>query len=161
MELHFGTYREMITEDQNEIKSLIIKGNEANNNLVKNRLYTSALTAYFKDNNKIIATSTIKTPEISYITTIFDKALSKLDPLSYTHELGYVFVDLNYRNKKLASTLCSELVQKFKTENLFSTTRTDNLGMQSILNTLRFIPNGNTYPSINQEKLLRIYTKIS
>jgi hypothetical protein len=56
MELHFGTYREIITEDQNEIKALIIKGNEANNNLVEDRLYTSALTAYFKDNNKIIAT---------------------------------------------------------------------------------------------------------
>ena len=161
MELHFGTYREMITEDQNEIKSLIIKGNEANNNLVEDRLYTSALTAYFKDNNRIIATSTIKMPEVSYINTIFDKALSKLDPLDYVFELGYVFVDLNYRNKKLASTLCFELVQKFKTENLFSTTRTDNLGMQSILDTLGFIPNGNTYPSINQEKLLRIYTKIS
>ena len=161
MELHFGTYREMITEDQNEIKSLIIKGNEANNNLVEDRLYTSALTAYFKDNNRIIATSTIKMPEVSYINTIFDKALSKLDPLDYVFELGYVFVDLNYRNKKLASTLCFELVQKFKTENLFSTTRTDNLGMQSILDTLGFVPNGNTYPSINQEKLLRIYTKIS
>lgn len=161
MELHFGTYREMITEDQNEIKSLIIKGNEANNNLVEGRLHTSALTAYFKDNNKIIATSTIKTPEISYITTIFNKALSKLDPLNYIHELGYVFVDLDYRNQKLASTLCSELVWKFKTENLFSTTRTDNLGMQSILNTLGFIPNGNPYPSIIQDKLLSVYIKIS
>jgi hypothetical protein len=161
MELHFGIYREMITEDQNEIKLLIIKGNEANNNLVEDRLYTSALTAYFKDSNKIIATSTIKIPEVSYINTVFDKASSKLNPLNYTHELGYVFVDFDYRNKKLASTLCSELVQKFKTENLFSTTRTDNLGMQSILDTLRFIPNGDPYPSINQEKLLRIYIKIS
>jgi hypothetical protein len=161
MELHFGTYREIITDDQNEIKSLIIKGNEANNNLIEDRLYTSALTAYFKDNNKIIATSTIKVPEVSYINTIFDKALSKLDPLDYIFELGYVFVDLDYRNKKLASTLCSELVQRFKTENLFSTTRTDNLGMQSILGTLGFIPNGNTYPSIIQDKLLSVYIKIS
>ena len=161
MELYFGIYREMITEDQNEIKSLIIKGNEANNSLVEGRLYTSALTAYFKDNNRIIATSTIKIPEVSYTNTIFNKASVKLNPLDYIFELGYVFVDLNYRNKKLASTLCSELVQKFKTENLFSTTRTDNLGMQSILDTLGFIPNGNPYPSINQEKLLRIYIKIS
>ena len=37
MELHFGTYREMITEDQNEIKSLSKKGNEANNNLVEDQ----------------------------------------------------------------------------------------------------------------------------
>jgi hypothetical protein len=161
MELHFGTYREIITEDQNEIKSLIIKGNEVNNNLVEGRLYTSALTAYFKDNNKVIATSTIKIPEVSYINAIFNKALSKLDPLDYIFELGYVFVDLDYRNKKLASTLCSELVWKFKTENLFSTTRTDNLGMQYILNILGFIPNGNPYPSIIQDKLLSVYIKIS
>ena len=161
MELHLDIYREIITEDQNKIKSLIIKGNEANNNLVEDRLYTSALTAYFKDNNKIIATSTIKMPKVSYINTIFDKALSKLDPLDYIFELGYVFVDLDYRNQKLASTLCSELVQRFKTENLFSTTRTDNLGMQSILDTLGFIPNGNTYPSTIQDKLLSVYIKIS
>ena len=95
------------------------------------------------------------------LNTIFDKALSKLDPLDYVFELGYVFVDLNYRNKKLASTLCFELVQKFKTENLFSTTRTDNLGMQSILDTLGFIPNGDPYPSTIQDKLLSVYIKIS
>lgn len=161
MELYFNTYQELETQDQNEIKTLIIKGNETNNNLIEDRLYTSALTAYFKNNNKIIATSTIKIPEVSYINTIFNKASVKFNPLDYTHELGYVFVDLNYRNKKLASTLCSELIQRFKTKNLFSTTRTDNLGMQSILDTLGFIPNGDTYPSIIQEKQLRIYIKIS
>lgn len=161
MELYFNTYQELETQDQNKIKELIIKGNEANNSLVEDRLYTSALTAYFKDNNKIIATSTIKIPEIDYIDSIFKKSSSTLNPLNYKFELGYVFVDLNYRNKKLASTLCSELVQKFKTENLFSTTRIDNIGMQSILNTLGFILNGNPYPSIIQEKLLRIYIKIS
>lgn len=161
MELHFGTYREMDKKDQLEIKELIILGNEANVDLLENRLYTSALTAYFNDENKIIATTSIKAPEAIYTSSIFEKAISEFNSSSYTFELGYVFVDLPYRNQKLASTLCSELIQKFKNKDLFSTTRTDNYGMQSILNMLGFVPNGNTYPSIFKAKSLRLYTRNS
>lgn len=159
MELHFGTYRELDAKEQFEIKELIIKGNEANVDLLEKRLYTSALTAYFNDKNKIIATASVKVPEEIYISGIFGKALSESNSSSFKFELGYVFVDLPYRNQKLASMLCFKLSQKFKNKDLFSTTRIDNYGMQFILNSLGFEPNGNTFPSIFNAKPLKLYTK--
>ena len=136
MDLYIGTYREMSEKDQFEIKGLIIKGNEANASLVENRLNSSALTAYFKDGDSIVATTSIKIPEIYYVNEVFEKALADLNPSKYIFELGYVFVQSPNRNQKLASILCRELMNKFKNEHFFSTTRTDNLGMKSILNTV-------------------------
>ena len=159
MELHFGTYRELAEKDQVEIKGLIIKGNEANARLVDSRLYSSALTAYFKDGDSIIATTSIKMPESDYITDIFDKALVDFNPSKYTFELGYVFVESPYRNQKIASILCSELIYKFDKEDLFSTTRTDNLGMQAILNSFGFVSSGISYVSLTRARLLQLYIR--
>jgi len=159
MELHFGTYREMTEKNQVDIQGLIIKGNEANASLVESRLYSSALTAYFKDGDTIIATTSIKMPESDYINNIFDKALVDFNPSKYTFELGYVFVESTFRNQKLASILCSELIHKFDKEDLFSTTRTDNLGMQSILNSFGFAPSGISYLSLTKTKLLQLYIR--
>jgi len=159
MELYIGTYREMTKKDQDEIKGLIIKGNEANTSLVESRLYSSALTAYFEDGDSIIATTSIKMPESDYITDIFDKALVDFSPSKYTYELGYVFVESLYRNQKIASILCSELIHKFDKEDLFSTTRTDNLGMQVILNSFGFVPSGISYLSLTKTKLLQLFIR--
>lgn len=159
MELHFDTYREMTEKNQFEIKDLIIKGNEANMSLLENRLYSSASTAYFKDGDTIIATASIKIPEVYYVNEIFDKALADLNPSKHIFELGYVFVESPYRNQKLASILCAELMNKFKNEHLFSTTRTDNLGMQSILHTLGFEPSGKSYLNLTKTKLLQLYLR--
>jgi GNAT superfamily N-acetyltransferase len=159
MELHFGTYRELAEKDQVEIQGLIIKGNEANASLVDSRLYSSALTAYFKDGDSIIATTSIKMPEPNYINDIFDKALTNFNPSKYIFELGYVFVESPYRNQKIASLLCSELIHKFDKEHLFSTTRTDNLGMQSILNSFGFVPSGISYLSLTKTRLLQLYIR--
>ena len=159
MELYIGTYREMSEKDQNEIKGLIIKGNEANASLVEDRLYSSALTAYCKDGDSIIATTSIKMPESDYVNDVFDKALADLNPSKYIFELGYVYVDFPYRNQKLASILCAELINKFEKEHLFSTTRTDNLGMQSILKVLGFVPSGISYLSLTKTKLLQLYIR--
>ena len=159
MDLYIGTYREMSEKDQIEIQGLIIKGNEANASLVENRLYSSALTAYFKDGDSIMATTSIKIPETYYVHEVFDNALADLNPSKYIFELGYVFVESPYRNQKLASILCAELMNKFKNEHLFSTTRTDNLGMQSILHTLGFEPSGKSYLSLSKTKLLQLYLR--
>lgn len=159
MDLYIGTYREMAEKDQDEIKGLIIKGNEANASLVDSRLYSSALTAYFKDGDSIIATTSIKIPESDYINDIFDKAMVDFNPSKYTFELGYVFVESLYRNQKIASILCSELIHKFDKEDLFSTTRTDNLGMQSILNSFGFVPSGISYLNLTKTRLLELYIR--
>ena len=159
MELYIGTYREMTEKNQVAIKGLIIKGNEANASLVESRLYSSALTAYYKDGDTIIATTSIKMPEYDYVNDIFDKALVDFSLSKYTFELGYVFVESPYRNQKIASILCSELLNNFKKEYLFSTTRTDNLGMKSILNALGFEPSGKSYLSLSKTKLLQLYLR--
>jgi hypothetical protein len=98
-------------------------------------------------------------PESDYINEIFDKAMVDFNPSNYVFELGYVFVESPYRNQKIASILCSELIHKFDKEHLFSTTRTDNLGMQSILNSFGFAPSGISYLSMTKTRLLQLYIR--
>lgn len=55
-------YIELTSTEINQIEKLIIKGGEVDSKTLPNRLSNTELIAFFKQNDKIIATASIKKP---------------------------------------------------------------------------------------------------
>lgn len=142
-----------------QITNLILKGDEVNPQTLPNRLSESALIAFIVDNDIIIATATIKKPLDSYKKKVFANSKSNLSITDFPFELGYVMVDENRREGKLASQLCRELSKIFLSQNLFATTRTDNLRMQSILRKNYYTEIGIQYPNRTNTAFLKLFIK--
>lgn len=159
MNLKIKNHSDLSNYELTQITDLILKGDEVNPETLTDRLSESTLIAFFEDNNKIVATATIKKPLDSYKTKVFTNSKSNLSINDYSFELGYVMVDENCREGKLASRLCRELSKIFLSENLFATTRTDNLRMQSILRKNYYTEIGVQYPTRNNKGFLKLFIK--
>lgn len=159
MKLEIKKYSDLSEPERVQIINLILKGDEVNSATLPNRLSESALIAYFIDSNKIMATATIKMPLDSYKTKVFYDSNSNLSISDYIYELGYVMVDENCRGGKLASRLCRELTKIFLSQNLFATTRVDNVPMQKILKNNYFSEIGIMYPNRTNTTFLKLFIK--
>jgi RimJ/RimL family protein N-acetyltransferase len=99
----------------------------------------------------------IKRPTANHLLEVFRKANEGAMPGNFSLELGWAYTVDSYRGKGI----CNELVQailKVETENLFATTRCDNLPMQKILNKNGFKVIGKPYESDGDYSLL-LFTK--
>ncbi len=159
MELNIKKHSDLTTNELKQVHDLILKGEEVNAKTLSDRFAESACIAFFKDDNLVVATATIKKPLDSYKTKVFTKSKSDLSIEDYSFELGYVMVDEKYRKDKLASRLCRELCRIFLSKKLFATTRVDNYAMQSILRKNYFIKIGEQYPNRDNTAFLILFIK--
>lgn len=159
MELLIKKHSDLTTTELEQIQNLIINGGEVRPDTLSERLLKSSLIAFFKDNNNVVATATIKIPLDSYKAGVFSKSKPGLVIQDYLYELGYVVVDNAYQRKKLASKLCRELCRIFLSSKLFATTRVDNPFMQAILKKNYFEEIGEKYPNKDNTNFLKLYIK--
>jgi hypothetical protein len=159
MDLQISPFGAISEKNQQEIVNLIKIGNEANAELVLNRMESSLLTAYIRGDIGIIGTATIKRPELDYRTYVIDQACLSKSPKNIPLELGYVFISPSFRNQGLALKLCKSLVGLIPKQAVFATTRSDNEGMKAILQELDFNQEGIAYENRSKTKLLQFYIR--
>jgi len=78
MELQISPFKAISEQGQKDIINLIKIGNEANAELILERLENSMLTAWLQQENRVIGTATIKRPDLPYRMYVFDQAALKL-----------------------------------------------------------------------------------
>lgn len=159
MELQISQFKAISEQGQKDIINLIKIGNEANAELILERLENSMFTACLQQENRVIGTATIKRPELSYRTYVFNQAAIKLPPENITLELGYIFIEKEFRAQGYALSICQALLGKIQNEPIFATTREDNLSMQSILKKNQFIPEGKMYKNRAKTKFLQLFVR--
>lgn len=159
LESEIKKYDEFKKDEIAQIENLIIAGGEVNPKTLSERLKEVQAIAVFRDEATIVATAAIKKPLASYKTGVFTKAQVETLVNEYSLELGYVFTLLEYRGFKLASTLCSQLVDKFREFPLFSTSRIGNKAMFSTLSRLGFIITGETFENKDGTDNLFLYLR--
>ena len=155
----YKKYSEIEKSELIKIEELILKGGEVNPNTLSERLSEADLISFAKLDKNIVATASIKKPLKNYKIKVFTKSNSKLSPEKYNFELGYIMVEKEYRQDKLASTLCKKLCEIYSLENIFATTRVENIGMKIILEKNSFIETGENYLSDNEKTNLNLYIK--
>jgi RimJ/RimL family protein N-acetyltransferase len=159
MELQISPFRAISDQGQKDIVNLIKIGNEANAELILERLENSLVTAWLQLENRIVGTATIKRPEVAYRTYVFGQAALNFPPETITLELGYIFIDSEFRKQGYTWQMCHALINLISEQTVFATTRTDNLGMKAILQKLHFISEGNTYENRSKTKFLQLYVR--
>lgn len=157
MEKLFKNGKDLTVIELSEISKFIEIGGEVKNP----RLKEAALVGFYKEDDLLFATATMKLPNANYKANIFKKAETILSNEDFEFELGYVFVTKNCRGKGYALSLCRELCKEYCLHNIFATTKSDNYSMQQILTGLGFKKEGKPYPSTERKNvLLNLFIKI-
>lgn len=157
MENYIKKYVELTPLEIKQIENLIIKGGEVDPKTLPDRLSNTERISFFKVNNEIISTASIKIPTDSYKTKTFTKSKSSRNNEDFLFELGYVSTDKNFRGEKLASKLCDKLCELYSDHHIFSTTRIDNEYMKSILSKNNFNETGIAFHNKDKSNFLKLY----
>ncbi len=157
MEHFIKKYTELSLTEIKKIENLIIKGGEVDSKTLSSRLSNTERISFFKENEEIISTASIKKPTDNYKKNTFTKSKSNKNSEDYQFELGYVSTDVNFQGQKLASKLCDKLCELYSNYSIFSTTRIDNKSMKSILSKNNFKETGKEFPNKEKSNFLKLY----
>lgn len=123
------------------------KGHEVDPNNLEDLVERSKFLAFYEKTNVLVGVGGIKQPYVPHRNRIFENAKSNEMPEQYKIELGWVFVEPEFRRQYVGTTIVRELLGKVKGDKIYATTRTDNDKMKRILEFLNFHESGKEYKS--------------
>jgi hypothetical protein len=159
--MNIDIYKSQIDTNDNILIELLelIKNGGAVPNLTSKRLLYNCQAIYFiKDKMEIASTGALKFDRLNYRNEVFRKAGLENENVNFL-ELGYIATSNNHLRKGYANAICQRIIKDFPLNNIFATTRVDNIGMLKILNDLDFHIRGNSYPSTNGDYRINLLTK--
>lgn len=144
---------------ENEIREFVSevkKGNEVESSGLINRVKNADILVFARDTNlNLIGVGAVKCPKRSYLNRIFSKAGVSAESSKYKLEIGYFYVDPNYRKNGIGSKIMQAINQHLHGENCFATTKSDT--MQNILTKYGFQKIGKEYKSDSGDYKLELY----
>ncbi|OOG78980.1 hypothetical protein [Flavobacterium sp. A45] len=138
---------------------LVVKGGKVKLEGLRERILNCKLLAFcYNTSNEIIAISSIKKPQKSYITKVIKNA--NLDRLhtDLQFELGYSFTDVEYRRKGINGNLKAHLLDAIKVEDCLVFSTTAITSSQIFLENNGFICYGKSYDGEN-DRDIKYYEK--
>lgn len=128
-------------------------GGQVISNGLRQRVNNARLLGFYYTEDKLTSIVAIKGQNASHQLKVFQDANESARCDNFSFELGWAYTIEAYRGKGM----CNEVVQailKVETENLFATTRCDNLSMQKILDKNGFKVIGKPYEGDGHYSLL-------
>lgn len=148
------------SDDLEQFESLVKLGNEVNSKGLRNRILSAKwLLFLYEEDNKLAGISAIKQPKEKYKKEIFFKSKSGENPEIFRYEVGWVYVEEQYRGKGYSIELLNKIVELSNGEPLFATTKESNTPMKKTLYKYGFQESGETYPSIRGDYKLNLYLR--
>lgn len=138
-----------------KLVDLVAKGGEVAMDVVYKNIKSSPIVAWVETDNKPIAVGVLKTPMAVYRQKVFQSAGKSELVNKYKLELGYIYVEPDFRSQGLASGIVNSLSRA----NVYATTRENNSKMNSILQNAGFVQAGNPYPSARGDYKIILWTK--
>lgn len=139
----------------NKLVVLVAKGGEVAMDVVHRNIKNSSIIAWAESDNKPIAVGVLKNPVDSYRQKVFQSAGKPELANRYKLELGYIYVEPEFRSQGLAS----DIVKQLSRANVYATTRENNSKMNSILQNAGFTQTGNPYASARGDYNIILWTK--
>lgn len=160
MKYRLLSFKSFSVKEQQGIFELIASAGEVPTGRLKERLDLAQIVGAIFNGEVITSTATIKMPSRQYVDKILMKSYNEKFGGIFFLELGYVCTSPEYRGQGLALKLISQLIEKYSSNNLYATTRTDNKGMIRILEIHGFSLQGTPYLSENKEYHLCVYFRL-
>jgi GNAT superfamily N-acetyltransferase len=143
-----------------EFRRLVKAGGEVMSAGLDRRIQSAAWLAFaFDDHGTLVAVGALKRPGEGYRRSVFRKAACSMPPINYALELGWIFVDQERRGTGNARLLTQSLVELSGSEELYATTRTDNIAMKRTLIRFGFLECGSSYLSNTRDYELVLFVR--
>jgi hypothetical protein len=146
-------------EEIDDFVALVLAGGEVNPNGLRERIMKAPHIAFLRGNDRLLGVGGLKTPSDNHRKEIELGSKTKLDKQSVPFELGWVFIILSARNRKLSFPLCRALVSAAKGNGIFATSRANNVSMHRTLTKLGFVCMGSEWPSQQNDGNLALFLK--
>lgn len=149
--------KEVINCSDHEINmfhDLVVKGGKVKLKGLRQRILNCKLFAFcYNNSNEIIAVSSIKRPQKSYILKVIKNA--RLDRLhtDLQFELGYSFTEVGYRRNGINGALKRQLLDRMKEEDCLVFSTTAITSSQIFLQNNGFICYGKSYNGENDSDI--------
>jgi predicted GNAT family N-acyltransferase len=111
---------DLTPSETSQLIDLVKQGNQNNPDNIAIKLKAAEFHGFIKNNDVIVGMICVKKPGDEIVKSIFNRANSPHNPLSFKHELGFWVTDSAYRKQGLFKKIMSELLTVYHTENLFS-----------------------------------------
>lgn len=137
----------------NKFYDLVLKGNKVQKEGLKRRISNCKLLGFCSINENIIAISSIKRPQKSYIETVINNAKLDRNWTELEFEIGYSYTENDYREKGISTEIKRRLLERMKEikGKIFSTTAITS--SQRFLIQNGFINYGKAYDGKNDKNI--------
>jgi hypothetical protein len=153
--------RDCTNAEKKEFMDLVQKGEQVDPETLPGLVARAErLVFLYRHQIDLIGVAGIKRPWPEHTRDVFRWARSSEDAQAYPHELGWIYLEKEFRDRGLSNVLVESAIHDFDS-NIFATTRTDNKKMRTTLETYTFRVSGNPYPSTQNEGDLLLYTRPS
>jgi len=155
-----GSPLECSNSDLATFESLVRKGDEVDPVGLQQRIRAAAHVALIStDAGQVIGIAALKRRAAEYRQKIFTRAGTGLAPTEGELELGWIFIEEEYRRKGLSRMLVEALLNAAGNLDVYATTREENIAMRRTLASFRFDPTGEPYASKNGDYALILYSR--
>jgi hypothetical protein len=145
------------TEEKNKFKEIVLSMGEVSENTFDGLMEKNPVILFYPNTNNVEAIGALKIPNKSYKTKVFNQSKTDFEPTEFEYELGWI---VSLKQKKGIGKLITKILSEFKPK-MYSTVRTENIGMNKIMDSLGFEKTGIGYKSErgNYNNFLYIKTK--
>jgi len=145
-------------EQRREFARLVRRGFKTAGADLESRIRAARCLAFHcPAGDKLAAIAALKSRSDQYRQEVFAKASSPVSCADYKAELGWVYVEPEFRGNRLATKLCERLLSHATADCVFATTRTDNASMIHVLVALGFANAGTPY--MHRDERLNLYLR--
>lgn len=121
------------------------KGGEVDLHGLVKRIKKAICLAFHYEQDKPIGIVGLKQSNENYKNRVFRNAGVPKEAKKYSSEIGWAYTDCGHRGKGICTILVQKILEKFESENIYATVRTDNAAMHKILEKTGFSRIGKPY----------------
>ena len=138
-----------------KFKEIVLSKGEVSEMTFDGLMDKNPILLFYPNTNEIEAIGALKIPYDQYKSKVFRKSKTQLNPSDFKYELGWV-VSLN-KGKGIGKSITNILSQH--KSKIYATVRSENIGMNKIMNSIGLIKEGIEYESERGNYLNILYIK--
>jgi len=137
----------------------VIDGEQVDPFGLRDKIKRASLLAFHYEENTLVGIAALKRPNETYKKEVFRKAGVSKESDKYNLEIGWAYTTKEYRGRGICSGLIQKLIVASASQNIFATTKTDNLPMQKILKRNGFQKTGKSYQGRTSGYHLQLFAR--
>lgn len=143
--------------DIRAFEGLVREGGEINPEGLSGRIMQAYFLAFAYEDGVLAGVGALKRPDATYRKSVFLKARATQRPTDFPFEMRWIYVRPAHRRKGISGAIVQCLMSEVRDQNVFATSRVNNVGMHKPLERAGFARVGKPYASQLQQCELALF----